>query len=226
MFCKPVRWHYSESLIIIKRFLISLQCNSQHTTQVSLSQKTPEQQKVFKYKLKVTNRKKKSQYEIKSLKAENKFYTIDDLRKCIKEEIEQFADTVGYVEPGHGIKGKMMCLGDDEDLSEMYVVHKRKSEVLLWCYGDLGEGSMSSTGVEQSDSTWKRPHSETSAPASKRSASIADTINAVEAIIVKLRKKHGESRFSVEKLNCWAHMLNCGKWSSYDDPPKLPFFKE
>ena len=96
----------------------------------------------------------------------------------------------------------------------MYVVHKRKSEVLLWCYGDLCEGSMSSTGVEQSDSTRKRPHSETSAPASKRSASIADTINAVEAIIVKLRKKHGESRFSVEKLNCWAHMLNCGKWSS------------
>ena len=64
---------------------------------------------MFKYKLKVTNLKKKSQYEIKSLNAENKLYTIDDLKKCIKKEIEQFAGTVGYVEPGHSIKGKMMC---------------------------------------------------------------------------------------------------------------------
>ena len=46
----------------------------------------------------------------------------------------------------------------------------------------------------------------------------------MEDIIKKLKDKHGDS-FSVEKLNCWAHMLNVGKHSSCDEPPDVPFFK-
>ena len=30
----------------------------------------------------------------------------------------------------------------------------------------------------------------------------------------------------MEKLSCWAHMLNMGKHSSYDEPPDYPFFKK
>ena len=62
-----------------------------------------------------------------------------------------------------------------------------------------------------------------SAPSSKRQA-IAKSISEVEDIIKKLKEKHGDD-FSVEKLNCWAHMLNVGKHSSYDEPPDLPFFR-
>lgn len=40
---------------------------------------------------------------------------------------------VGYIKPGHGLKGKLITLSDDEDLSDMYVVHRRKSEIVLWC---------------------------------------------------------------------------------------------
>ena len=35
-------------------------------------------------------------------------------------------------------------LSTDEDLSEMYILHKRKRDVLLWCYGDVGEQSTAS----------------------------------------------------------------------------------
>lgn len=56
-------------------------------------------------------------------------------------------------------------------------------------------------------------HEENQAPKSKRSESISQTLDAVELIIVKLREKHGSSRYSVEKLNCWAHMINMGSGS-------------
>ena len=53
---------------------------------------------------------------------------------------------------------------------------------------------------------------------------IAKSISEVEEIIKKLKEKHGDA-FSVEKLNCWAHMLNVGRHSSYDEPPDFPFLK-
>ena len=61
-------------------------------------------------------------------------------------------------------------------------------------------------------------------PLSKRQA-IAKNISEVEEIIKVLREKHSDA-YSVEKLNCWAHMLNVGKHSSYDEPPDFPFFKK
>ena len=54
---------------------------------------------------------------------------------------------IGYIEPGHGQKGKLRTLCTDDDLSEMYVLHKRKREVLLWCYGDVGEPSQSQSST-------------------------------------------------------------------------------
>lgn len=63
---------------------------------------------------------------------------------------------------------------------------------------------------------------DTAPPSSKRQA-IAKSISEVEDIIKQLKEKHG-NMYSVEKLNCWAHMLNVGRWSSYDEPPDFPFF--
>ena len=39
----------------------------------------------------------------------------------------------------------------------------------------------------------------------------------------ELKEKRG-SKYTVERLNAWAHMINMGKHSSKDDPPNLPFF--
>ena len=41
----------------------------------------------------------------------------------------------------------------------------------------------------------------------------------------ELKEKHG-SKYTVERLNAWAHMNNMGKHSSKDDPPDLPFKKK
>ena len=93
--------------------------------------------------------------------------------------------------------------------------------MLLWCYGDVDEA-----GPGSSASTESRKRSiDSPTPTSKREC-IAKTISNVETIIEKLKEKHGENSYPVEQFNCWAHMINSGKWSSYDAPPELPFFKK
>ena len=85
------------------------------------------------------------------------------------------------LEPGHGTKGKMVFLSDDDDLYEMYVVHKRKPEVLLWCYGDvdkdstaLADGEVSVTRKRCGDQSRQSEHE---CPASKRTQSISNTLS-------------------------------------------------
>ena len=42
---------------------------------------------------------------------------------------------IGYIWPGHGVKGNKCPLEDDDDVAEMYsAVYKDKHHVVLWCY--------------------------------------------------------------------------------------------
>ena len=47
----------------------------------------------------------------------DRYDTLNDLRKYIKKQIGQLQGTLGYIEPGHGAKGKIRYLHDDEDVS-------------------------------------------------------------------------------------------------------------
>ena len=127
---------------------------------------------------------------------------------------------MGYIEPGHGKKGKQRELSDDEDLVQMYTLHKRKHDILLWCYGDVGEQASASTSKSR-----KRARSceRASLPPSKKD-SITKTLSEVEAAVKLLKDMHGDT-YPVEKLNAWAHLINIGKHDSYDEPPNYPFFK-
>ena len=65
---------------------------------------------------------------------------LNELRKHVKEEIAELQGTLGYVEPGHGLNSKMRELYDD-DVAEMYVLYKRKLDVLLWLHGNTEDAS-------------------------------------------------------------------------------------
>ena len=39
----------------------------------------------------------------------------------------------------------------------------------------------------------------------------------------KLKEKHGQ-QYDTEGYACWAHTIQSGKHSSYDEPPDLPYF--
>ena len=81
------------------------------------------------------NRAKKSEYVIKRLQYTGRFGSTDDLRAEL-QSIDVATKDIGYIEPGHGAKGKQVWLGSQEELDEMYVLldKKIKREILLWCY--------------------------------------------------------------------------------------------
>ena len=44
------------------------------------------------------------------------------------------AAEIGYIQPGHGCRGKQRWIVTEEDVEEMYRDHYGKVKILLWCY--------------------------------------------------------------------------------------------
>ena len=42
----------------------------------------------------------------------------------------------GYIEPGHGVKGRQKRLMSNDDIADMYAFHDGKKEILLWRYSE------------------------------------------------------------------------------------------
>lgn len=105
-----------------------------------------------------------------------------------------------------------MPIKSEQDLSEMYSVHKSKQEVTLWCYTNeepSNQCKLSSAGTSQQT------------PAPKRTCD--SILTAVQSIVEDLKKLHG-SKYTVERFVSWAHMINMGRHSLLEEPPNLPFF--
>ena len=41
---------------------------------------------------------------------------------------------MGFIEPGHGAKGKQQWIVDDDDFCDMYKTYKGKKDITLWVY--------------------------------------------------------------------------------------------
>lgn len=91
------------------------------------------------YLIKLVNPRKKSDYEIVRLKSKRKYESVDKLKEQI---LEEFTEKVmgplklGYIEPGHGLRGKQQWLSLNDDLMRMYELYQSKKEITLWCIGE------------------------------------------------------------------------------------------
>ena len=168
------------------------------------------------------NRYKKSEYRIHNLRDEAKFEKMENLQVFIKTKFKVFADhndlCIGYVEPGHGWKGKYLWLNNDEDIKELYSVCGMLKNILLWCY------------LPNHDNKKKRKlesSKESMEPKNKRDKCLSsNTSKADEAkdIHQVLLDKH-EKKYTPEQLHAWAEMVQMKKHTSLEDPPAYPFFK-
>ena len=80
------------------------------------------------------NRAKKSKYKIK-LPLKKRFVSLTELKQKVEDEVDSIEkDEIGYIEPGHGKKGKKKGVEDDQDLQEMYTRFKNTSVVLWRCW--------------------------------------------------------------------------------------------
>ena len=72
---------------------------------------------MYNYSVKMINRSQKSIFYIKPLLYKQRFSTLNELKKCIVEEIGPMeVDIVGYIEPGHGQRGNIRDLSDEDNL--------------------------------------------------------------------------------------------------------------
>ena len=191
------------------------------TTRVSVSPKKADEKK-FKYSVKIINRSRKSEYRVKKLATTNQFKTIDELQSHMLQSLDLSTDDFGYIEPGHGLKGRQRWLSGDDDLQEMYRLNENRNEIMLWCYTCEQSGSEIKSTRKRSASKDQDEGGPAKAKAKRQSC--AEKISEVEAIVKELQEKHN-SQYSVEQFNAWAHMLHLKKHGSYDTPPDLPYFR-
>ena len=197
--------------------------SSQYVRIAPTSQKLP---KPFAYSIKVINRERKSDYTVKKLRSSVRFSSFKELNDSIHGSLEFVPLELGFIEPGHGLKGRLRWISNDTDLEEMYTEYPKKREFLLWCYTI---NTQVDDGIAHKISGQKRAASaDPAASTSKRKAKSGfceKKVTEVEEIIQDLRDKHG-TKFSTEQLSMWAHVIHIGKHSSRETPPDLPFFRQ
>jgi hypothetical protein len=138
----------------------------------------------------------------------------DDVPLPHKDKLE-----FGYVEPGHGLKGKKEWILDEDDVKAFLDKYRGKinKEFTLWCY---------SRGPE-SNKPSKRPRSPTtksSRQGSSRYDAHIEKMAEVDKVYEKIHEKHG-SQYSAEQKRAWAHMIQLGSHDSVSQPPQKRFFK-
>jgi len=173
-----------------------------------------------RYSIKFVTYQKKTEYSVRKwrLAGQDEFDSITSLKKQLKHDFDDILHDVaedaiqmGYIEPGHGIKGRQHWIADDEDLRDMYQAH-RKNKIMFWVY----------TGMK------KRPQTPDASHPSKVSKtgynSHAQKMLEIEEIVDDLEKRHKET-YTREQYNVWAHMINLRRHSSRESAPNKPFFR-
>ena len=113
------------------------QCNSKdNAAQLSIhaSSGSTTSCTAYKYTVKVIEWARKSNFTMRKFDATYRFTSVDDIKKELSDSLHvpTIIDIVGYIEPGHGVKGKQRWLLADSDLDEMYDIHTGKVNILLW----------------------------------------------------------------------------------------------
>ena len=115
-----------------------LQCSSENRARVHVQEPIVKPQQIL-HTVKLINRSRKKEYRIVKL-GTTPFDSLESIKAELKQQGHNIGDGVGYIEPGHGLKGRQKWLLDDEDVTKMYSSHKNKREIMLYAYVDVSGG--------------------------------------------------------------------------------------
>lgn len=72
--------------------------------------------------------KKKSDFEVLTMKSKDRHECVNSLKEQITcefgDKIGQPLKQLGYIEPGHGLRGRQRWLSSNEDMLTMYAMHR------------------------------------------------------------------------------------------------------
>ena len=107
----------------------------------SQSSADTEMDKVFNYLLILVNPEKMSDFKTITVGKSGTFSSVDKLKKFklpkspgIPKASEISSAEFGYLEPGHGAKGRKVWILKDDDVAVMNDVHSGKKCIRLWSY--------------------------------------------------------------------------------------------
>ena len=179
---------------------------------------------LFEHSLKIVNPTRMSEFRRVNIHGRQHCSTLNEIKKLIADNFpisagENVPDMdvveMGYIEPGHGSKGKKLWLYTDADVAHMYNDHQGKTKkVLLWCYSHAKRSRKKDKPEAASLSGGKR---------SSKFEPQSEKMTEVDKIYSKLQEEHKKG-YSPEQLRAWAHLLQMGKHDSYTDPLTNHFF--
>lgn len=154
------------------------------------------------------------------------FVTASTMKLLLKYDFDSFmgqpeAFSFGYLQRGHGTKGRQYAISDDEDIKNMYEEYKGKKEIVLWV---KPHKPPKSTSVSQKRLRVDKENDGENEP--KRRPNYLSRLSEVQDIINELEEQNLGENFTNEQLRVWAHMIHIKKHTSYTDPPNKPFFRK
>ena len=139
----------------------------------------------------------------------------------------------GYIQRGHGVKGRQFTITADEDVNSMYDEYRGRGDIILWLKTSSSRLAKSTPTDERHKSD--KDHGRKQPAKSSKGEECAtgrsyqghlSKMSEVQQIVEDLEQCNGDkSVYSPEQLRVWAHMIHMKKHTSYTDPPDKPFFR-
>ena len=191
-----------------------------------LSESEESQPSSIGYSVKVIDPNNKRNYVVKKWRnTVGKFKSVAVLHSNLKESFTDDLSDIpvddiecGYIDPGHGAKGRQLWVFEKSDLDDMYEAHAQKKEIMIWFYT-----KKFACGKKRCASPITSKSMPNKVVRTTKHGVHTSKLVEVEEIVEKLAEKHS-GKYSREQLNVWAHMLQLKKHDSLDEPPDKPFF--
>ena len=88
---------------------------------------------------------------------QTKLTSMSEVKEWLSENLDIEIADVGYISPGHGMKGKKNAILSEDDTRDMYAEYSGKRNILLWCYSrvqDVPKKQCLSYRVKHSHISW------------------------------------------------------------------------
>ena len=96
-----------------------MQTHAESENSLRISVSPTKSQETCVYSVKVMNQGRKREYTIQKFTVDSQFKTLTNMKQSLLGMLKFAVDNFGYIEPGHGLKGKQQWIVQDEDLQEI-----------------------------------------------------------------------------------------------------------
>ena len=145
--------------------------------------------------------KARSGVEVRKWDVNFEFTDVTEMKRRLVNDVCDCLDgeelTFGYLEPGHGTKGRQVPLLNSGDLSSMYSTHRRRKQIILWVKiskkKTVPPPAKRQCTSSVSELSSKTSNKTSSAPSSSKYTAQQQKMTELEVIVDDLSERHGDA---------------------------------